>query len=102
MSDDILQPPQISRPEISSLENAINSDGSRAFEINDIIVVESYVKNIWFDTRHYRVVSINDDSGEVQLYDVSYRQSAYTNYKTAPAKYGDVLKLACDKKFRRR
>jgi hypothetical protein len=93
--NDSSQPVSSSRPEISRLQDAVNIDGSRAFEVNDVIVIEGNVKKgQWLDTRHYRVVSINDDNGEVKLYDIAYKQSAYTNYKIAPQKYGDVLKLS--------
>lgn len=84
-------------PDISAYNDAL-LDGKPLFTAGDFITIEMYTRsgakspNRWYDTRTYTVKSINSETGDVVLYDPDYKQSACTNFITAPQR-GDVLKL---------
>lgn len=88
------------RPDISWLENAVVTvDGAVVplFNVGDRIVIERYCHSLsgspWLDTQTYVVVSIDDDSGDVRLWNPDLKQHAASNFMTAIAR-GDVMKLA--------
>lgn len=93
-----LAPPKpVNKPDISRLAPAIGPDGRPLFKPGDKLVIERYASILtgrpYLDTRAYRVVSIEEDTGNVWLYDESLMQNAGTNWKSAPAR-GDVFKFA--------
>ena len=89
------------RPNIDWLEDAVVTvDGEQVplFEVGDRIVIERRAGEIlrgapWLDTQTYQVMSINDETGELHLWNRELCQHGWGNYITGPER-GDVYKLA--------
>ena len=89
------------RPNISWLEDAITVDDGlvvRLFEVGDRLVIERRAGDVlrgapWLDTQTYHVMSIDDDTGNIHLWNKELCQHGWGNYLTGPAR-GDVYKLA--------
>jgi hypothetical protein len=69
----------------------------RLFDVGDSIVIERFSTllsgNMWLDTQTFQVMAINDETGDVNLYNNQASQWAMTNYATAPL-YGHNLLFA--------
>lgn len=97
-ADEINSPPpaETVRPDISRLPAAI-IDGVAVFCAGDRIVIERRASilrgNPYLDTRTYSVKSVNLETGDMVLWDVSLFQWARDNFITGP-KLGQVYKLA--------
>lgn len=84
--------PSLDRPVIDHLMDAImtTEDGLVLFlpEPGERVLIERYASclkgNPWHDTREFIVVKINDETGDVLLWDPENTQQASTNYMTAP------------------
>jgi hypothetical protein len=91
-----LAPPAKSKPNIDGLQDALDSEGKPVFAVGDMIVIESYMnfgsKRKYLHTRVYRVKALDEVTGDVQLYDENYKQSANTNIHRL-GKTGDVIKM---------
>ena len=89
------------RPNIDWLEDAvIVSDGLpvRLFEVGDRLVIERRAGDVlrgapWLDTQTYQVLSIDDETGLLHLWNKELCQHGWGNYITGPSR-GDVYKLA--------
>lgn len=85
------------KPDISRLPDAIGPDGKPLFRVGEKIVIERragvLAGNPYLDTRTYLVVRINDDNGNLELFDESTASSSLSNYIVGP-KRGYVFKLA--------
>lgn len=89
------------RPNIDWLEDAVVTvDGSQIplFEVGDRIVIERRAGDIlrgapWLDTQTYQVMHIDDETGNLRLWNKELCQHGWGNYITGPAR-GDVYKLA--------
>lgn len=85
------------KPDISRLPDAIGPDGKPLFRVGEKIVIERRAGvlngNPYLDTRTYLVVRINDDNGNLELFDESTASSSLSNYIVGP-KRGYVFKLA--------
>jgi len=51
---------------------------------DSLIVIERWYKNRWLGTRLYKVLIVNPITGDIRMHDEEYKQSAQTNYLTAP------------------
>lgn len=94
------------KPNIDYLEEAITIaevDGVEMlvplFNVGDRIIIERYAStlpgNPWLDTQTYRVEAIDDETGNLKLWNVEVSQWAFGNFITGPAN-GDVYKLPED------
>lgn len=88
---------EVSKPDISHLPDALGPDGRPLFRPGDKIVIERHAAVLagspYLDTRTYRVLALDEASGNVALYDDSLAQHAGTNWRSAP-RGGDVFKFA--------
>lgn len=97
-ADEINSPAPVEtvRPDISRLPDAI-MDGVAVFCAGDRIVIERRASilrgNPYLDTRTYSVKSVNLETGDMVLWDVSLFQWARDNFIAGP-KLGQVYKLA--------
>ena len=86
-----------SKPDISSLADAIGPDGTPIFCKGDKIVIERYASILpgapYMDTRTYVVNSIDMETGKVMLWDDSLMQHGTDNWKVG-LKNGQVYKFA--------
>lgn len=87
------------KPKISHLENATVTVGDEIlplFGIGDRIVIERYAHVLplrpWLDTQTYLVDDIDDETGDLKLWNADLMQHAMANFRTGPAR-GDVYKL---------
>lgn len=87
------------KPKISHLEDATVPAGSTVlplFGIGDRIVIERYAHVLpgapWLDTQTYYVDDIDDETGDLKLWNGDLMQHARANFITGPAR-GDVYKL---------
>lgn len=89
------------KPDISYLEEAVAyPDSSTAlplFDTGDRIVIERYCHSLpgepWLDTQTYTVEEIDDETGELRLWNADLNQHARGNFITGPVR-GDVYMLA--------
>lgn len=88
------------KPNISWLEDAtVTVDGTTLalFTVGDRIVIERYAHFLqgspWLDTQTYLVKNIDDDTGNLSLWNPDLNQFAAGNFVTGTAR-GDVYKLA--------
>jgi hypothetical protein len=90
-------PKPVNKPDISGLRDALDEEGNPLYIVGDRIVVERYGhiggRQHYLETRTYRVDSINQENGNVWLFDVSLHQHAGDNFKTGP-RGGNVYKFA--------
>lgn len=89
-----------SRPSVAGLQPAVyfkDPKWDRLFDVGDSIVIERFSTllsgNMWLDTQTFQVMAINDETGDVNLYNNQASQWAMTNYATAPL-YGHNLLFA--------
>lgn len=87
------------KPKIAHLEDAIvvaGDDVLPLFGIGDRIVIERYAHVLplkpWLDTQTYLVDDIDDETGDLHLWNADLMQHAMGNFKVGPAR-GDVYKL---------
>lgn len=87
------------KPKISHLEDATVVAGDEVlplFGIGDRIVIERYAHSLmstpWLDTQTYLVDDIDDETGDLKLWNADLMQHAMGNFRTGPAR-GDVYKL---------
>ena len=87
------------KPKISHLEPATVTAGDEVlplFGIGDRIVIERYAHGLpmkpWLDTQTYLVDDIDDESGDLRLWNADLMQHAMGNFRTGPQR-GDVYKL---------
>ena len=84
------------RPDVSSFPDALDAEGKPLFRAGDRVVVERRSVILsgspWIDTKVYRVLGVDQDSGNVRFYDEQINQFASSNYRTASAR-GSVFKL---------
>jgi hypothetical protein len=89
------------RPNIDWLEDAVAMvDGSPVplFEVGDRLVIERRAGDVlrgspWLDTQTYQVMHIDDETGNLRLWNRELCQHGWGNYITGPER-GDVYKLA--------
>ena len=85
------------KPDISRLPDAVDRDGFPLFRAGEKIIIERRATilagNPYLDTRTYTVVSIDTETGNLDLFDDSVAQSAMSNYRRGLEK-GFVFKLA--------
>jgi len=85
------------KPDISRLPNAIDNDGFPLFRAGEKIIIERrstiLIGSPYLDTRTYTVVSIDTESGKLDLFDDTLCQSALSNYRQGLDK-GYIFKLA--------
>lgn len=85
------------KPDISRLPNALSATGQPCFRKGEKIVIERRSVTLpgtpYLDTRTYRVVGINLDNGNLDLFDETVSQQAMSNYIKGQ-KLGFVFKLA--------
>jgi len=91
------------KPDISWLEDGtVVTDEGRLplFAIGDKIVIERYCSMLegspWLDTKTYEVTGIDDETGNLQLWNPDLKQHAMSNFKFGLDK-GQVIKLAPEK-----
>lgn len=91
------------KPDISWLEDATTklADGTviPLFNVGDSIVIERYATLLktrpWLDTQTYVVRSIDDDTGDIKLWNPVLEQQAMNNFITGPTPEGGcIFKLA--------
>lgn len=85
------------KPDISRLPNAVDNDGFPLFRAGDKIIIERrstiLIGSPYLDTRTYTVVSIDTETGKLDLFDDTLCQSALSNYRQGLDR-GYVFKLA--------
>lgn len=85
------------KPDISRLPNAIDNDGFPLFRAGEKIIIERrstiLIGSPYLDTRTYTVVSIDTETGKLDLFDDTLCQSALSNYRQGLDR-GYVFKLA--------
>jgi hypothetical protein len=88
------------KPDITWLEDAVvEAEGMKVplFNVGDRIVIERYCRMLqgspWLDTQTYEVQSIDDETGDLRLWNPDLKQFAMSNFIKGPAR-GDVFKLA--------
>ena len=85
------------KPDISRLPNAIDKDGFPLFRAGDKIIIERrstiLIGSPYLDTRTYTVVSIDTETGKLDLFDDTLCQSALSNYRQGLDR-GYIFKLA--------
>jgi hypothetical protein len=89
------------KPDISHLAAATVTDESGLvlplFDVNDRIVIERHASMLdgrpWLDTQTYVVQSIDDETGDLRLWNPDLSQFALGNFRTGPAR-GDDYRLA--------
>ena len=89
------------RPNIDWLEDAVaivDGEPVPLFEVGDRLVIERRAGEVlrgapWLDTQTYQVMSINDETGDLHLWNKELCQHGWGNYITGPSR-GDVYKLA--------
>lgn len=90
-------PDSATKPDISNLPNAIDVFGQPAFTVGDKIVIERYAHILpgqpYLDTKSYKVLEVDDVTGDMRLYDETLSQFAMENWKIG-TKRGNVYKLA--------
>jgi len=106
--EDIDESPEVHegrKPNISHLDDAVTWVDSGEpghgyvplFTIGDKLVIERYAhglaSKIWIDTQTYVVDGIDDDSGNLRLWNPDLMQHAMGNFVTGPQR-GDKYKLA--------
>lgn len=84
------------RPDVSAFPDALDAEGKPLFRAGDRVVVERrsvvLAGSPWIDTKVYRVLNVDQDTGNVRFYDEQINQFAASNYRTATAR-GSVFKL---------
>lgn len=89
----------VAKPDISSLPDAIVG-GIAQFSTGDKLVIERYASFLkdrpYLDTKTFRVVSMDEFTGRIHLFDEALDQNAIMNWKEA-VRYGTVFKLAVGK-----
>jgi hypothetical protein len=84
------------KPEISHLVDAVVKldDGTLVFvpDPGEFVVVERNNNGKWFDTRLLKVKRVNEETGDLLLFDTEVDAFAMCNYLTAPER-GYLLKL---------
>lgn len=84
------------RPDVSAFPDALDAEGKPLFRAGDRVVVERRSVILsgspWIDTKVYRVLNVDQDTGNVRFYDEQINQFASSNYRTATAR-GSVFKL---------
>lgn len=93
-----------SKPDISDLEDAVieNPDGSYHFvpDVGASVVIDRnsvmLPGNPWLDTRVYRVLAVNQTTGDLRLYNDDLRQHAMSNFITG-MKNGFTFKIPTKK-----
>lgn len=84
------------RPDVSAFPDALDAEGKPLFRPGDRVVVERRSVVLagapWIDTKVYRVLTVDQDTGNVRFYDEQINQFASSNYRTATAR-GSVFKL---------
>lgn len=84
------------RPDVSAFPDALDAEGKPLFRAGDRVVVERRSVVLagapWIDTKVYRVLNVDQDTGNVRFYDEQINQFASSNYRTATAR-GSVFKL---------
>jgi hypothetical protein len=84
------------RPDVSAFPDALDGEGRPLFRAGDRVVVERRSVVLagapWIDTKVYRVLNVDQDTGNVRFYDEQINQFASSNYRTATAR-GSVFKL---------
>lgn len=85
----IVDVPERKRPNIDNLSDAvslINGHPILVPKIGELLIIERFVNYgdvpKWFDTKTYRVESIDSTTGALRLYDVEAKQYAFSNYIT--------------------
>lgn len=85
------------KPDISRLPNAIDNDGFPLFRAGEKIIIERrstiLIGSPYLDTRTYTVVSIDTETGKLDLFDDTLCQSALSNYRQGLDR-GYIFKLA--------
>jgi hypothetical protein len=89
------------RPNIDWLEDAVaivDGEPVPLFEVGDRLVIERRAGDVlrgapWLDTQTYQVMSIDDETGNLRLWNRELCQHGWGNYITGPQR-GDVYKLA--------
>lgn len=85
------------RPDISSLPDAFDH-GRPMFQVGDKVVIERYATMLasrpYLDTKTYKVVAIDTDTGNMRLWDDQLGQFAGDNFKTGFAAGTRTYKIA--------
>lgn len=85
------------RPDISSLPDAFDH-GRPVFQVGDKVVIERYATMLdthpYLDTKTYKVVAIDTDTGNMRLWDDQLGQFASDNFKTGTAAGTRTYKIA--------
>jgi len=85
----------VTKPDISFLPDAIVG-GEPQFDVGDHIVVERYASFLkgkpYLDTKTFRVVSLDNFTGRLHLFDELLDQNAIMNWKES-LRHGTVFKL---------
>lgn len=85
------------KPDISHLPSAFGPDGYPIFGPGDKLVIERYASFLsgrpYLDTRTYRVVSVDLNSGHLALYDEELLQQATDNWRHG-VKIGQQYRIA--------
>lgn len=89
---------EANRPEIMHLEDAIVAmeDGSFILipQPGEKVIIERKLANgCWLDTKLLRIISIDDETGDIKMYDDECQQYAHSNFITGPASYDYAFKL---------
>ena len=84
------------RPDVSAFPDALDAEGKPLFRAGDRLVVERrsvvLIGSPWIDTKVYRVLGVDQETGNIRFYDEQINQFAASNYRTATAR-GSVFKL---------
>lgn len=90
------QPTEVRKPDITWLPDAFDLQGEPVFVVGDKIVIEYYntvTKNRkYLHTRIYTVKMMDEETGDMKLFDEAYHQSAFSNYKKIK-EHGDIIKM---------
>lgn len=91
----------LKKPSIDHLVDAVATleDGSLIFipDVRERVIIERTASMLsnrpWLDTRIYTVLQIDDETGNLKLWDDEFRQFAYSNFITGTRDHGYRFRL---------